>query len=355
MQEQQTQAVNKKAVMLIVLIVVAAAAVILAATLSIRAVSGGPQAYEKPLKPNTIVYTPITEVETARKLVVHPYAELHGFRFRAEDTIAGVYVYIETWRNGEFLENSGGMILLKDDLQHGEGRILFSYGLRADKKAVDWCLGASSGGGGAMFSQPLPEDLIPAAWMSGARQQSTVNTPVPITIEKETPFVLAVMAISENGSMRGLSLDGIADDSAKLKELILEYDYIQLLKCQFYERADWPSGEVFLSVWQDGVAKGAVDATQLPARLAAENAAKQFALRSAAWPGRDIRTLPQAIGLSIKQPTLENGDIVMEYFAFRLEDGTPVLQSQSAMQFSVIEEETYIALLEGVAVVGLPG
>lgn len=343
---KQENANHKKAVSLILLIVIAAAAVILAATLSMRSAPDEKGGYSKTLKQNTLVYAPVTEVETARMLVVHPGAELHGFRFSVDEQVLGAHVYIETWRDGKCIENSGGVLITREDIRNKQGQILFSFGLRANQKAVDWCM-AGENGVHVTFSLFLPEGFVPAAWASTALQYGITPVPGPIAFEKQKPITLAAIAVSESGSMRGLSLGELTP-----QELADSYDYIQMLICEFYEEESWLYGEALLSAWENGKSKGEVDVTGQPARLIAENAVQEFMLRSAAWPGRDIATLPQAIGLRIKQATPKDNKTYEEYFAFRLEDGTPVLQSQSAMQFSEISEETFLTLLESVAVVG---
>lgn len=343
---KQENANHKKAVSLIVLIVIAAAAVILAATLSMRGATDEKGGYSKTLRQNTLVYAPVTDVETARMLVVHPGAELHGFRFSADDQMLGAHVYIETWQGGKYIENSGGIVITKEDMRNKQGQILFSFGLRANQKAVDWCM-AGENGVLVTFSLSLPEGFVPAAWASTALQYGVTPVPDPIAFEKQKPIILAAIAVSESGSMRGLSLEELTP-----QELANSYDYIQMLVCEFYEEESWLYGEVLLSAWENGKSRGEVDVTGQPARQIAQNAVQEFMQRSAAWPGRDIVTLPQAIGLRIKRSTPENNKAYEEYFAFRLEDGTPVLQSQSAMQFSEISEETFLALLESVAVVG---
>lgn len=337
-QNKQGTARIKWQAALFFIVIVVVVVLIVAAVILTRPASPAEET-PKPLKQGTIDYAPVTDVETARQLVVHPGAELHGFRYKVGDDILGVRIYVEQYMDGVYLGNAG---MAGGGSFTPDGAINVSFGMRDDKKGVDWCLG--SGGGSYRFTQAFPEGFVPQGWNSSALNADVEAKPQAWSVQADEPLVLAAIAVTDSGGIQGFSVRELMENSALLRE----YRCVQLLKCEFYTRDILPKEEMLIGLVEGGELKYEADITLLPERVYFEDAIEQYLLTSAAWPGRDPGTVQEAVRLRRRLP--DQGEapeaLYEEYYAFRLEDGTPVLLSQAANQMSVISGDTLDALLE---------
>lgn len=246
--------------------------------------------------------------------------DVYRQHFRIDDSVQGVVLYVEAWKNGDPAGIYGVTIA---DLKPGEGNLdIWRNVTGADNWETAEFQFAPGDGSVSAYSIDLPRDLDINAMGTSWLGSSSSETEFAIT--PDTPIILLYSPFQVEGR-RGLSVYDctyLMEDPARLSE----YEYALVVKAVFTSgdpRAYLPEPEALaqyqVTLIRDGVETPVSGyAASLP-----QDIIMDAMVKSAAWPGNDVDALNYAFRI---RQTLPANSETHDYYAYRLDDGTAVLQ-----------------------------